>query len=1087
MGNTGGNMEPPPPKDIQTVYSAPPGSAAPQKQHSGSKLPLPPEEELEERFRAVLNTMNLPPDKIQILTLYDNEKKWDLICDQERFQVKNPPSTYLDKLRSHLDHGVGRKFKRRVQESSQVLRELEISLRTNHIGWAQEFLNEENQGLDVLVEYLSVAHLSVTMDGESLDDNTPPTERSKTLESSMEELNKTSRGSPAHGSSKSSKTFPSRKVVRSSRVASQKDDVHLCIMCLRVIMNYQSGFNQVMKHPRCVNEITLSLNNRSPRTKALVLELLAAVCLVRGGHDIILSAFDNFKEVCGERSRFERLMEFFCHDDNNIDFMVACMQFINIVVHSVEDLNFRVHLQYQFSALGLDRYLERLKFMESERLLVQIQAYLDNMFDVGALVEDAETKSALEEHLEEVQQNHTELACRLQESEREATDKICDLEKKLMQSMKDVELLKESLRESCAQVSLFQQREREREQERANEKEQERKRGLAMEALKEMEAKVQALVDQGLIHMERSETGLLHLQVVQKASESPESSDSPHEAAEVIERPPSPSVVSAEALSSPPPEGSADPPPPPPPPPPIAPPPPPPPIGLTSTDGTSGSRQKKPIQTKYRLPIFNWQPLGSSQVAGTIFDQLDDQRVLEELNMDMFEENFKTQAQSSPVEVGTLRMKLTHKSPSKVSLMEPNRAKNLAITLRKEGISAADICSAIETYNQKTLSLDFLELLERFIPSDQELKMIQDYESRGRALTELSEEERFMVRFSKIPRLPQRIRTLTFMGNFPESVKILQPQLDAIITASMSIKSSSKLKKVLEIILAFGNYMNSSKRGSAFGFRLQSLDLLLETKSTDRQQTLLHYMVDVIQDKYPQVQDFSSELHFLDKAAMVSLDSVQQDLRALERGMEVSRREFCIESQNPVLETFLSTNTELLHTLTADGKTAQESYESAVEYFGENSKTTAPSMFFPVLVRFIKAYKRAEMENEQKSRHQQKSGPTMIPPTSEVTKVNFSTEYLMRQMFCLNPFPPCLLIQTWWSQVQVPSRLPHVDLIAELKRRQVTPQVREGKDGAIEDIITDLRNQPYRRADGGRRSARWRPGQQLQVSSDISL
>lgn len=28
-----------------------------------------------------------------------------------------------------------------------------------------------------------------------------------------------------------------------------------------------------------------------------MLELLAAVCLVRGGHDIILSAFDNFQEV----------------------------------------------------------------------------------------------------------------------------------------------------------------------------------------------------------------------------------------------------------------------------------------------------------------------------------------------------------------------------------------------------------------------------------------------------------------------------------------------------------------------------------------------------------------------------------------------------------------------------------------------------------------------------------------------------------------------------------------------------------------------------------------------------------------------
>lgn len=34
------------------------------------------------------------------------------------------------------------------------------------------------------------------------------------------------------------------------------------------------------------------------------------------------------------------------------------MQFINIVVHSVEDMNFRVHLQYEFTKLGLDDYLE---------------------------------------------------------------------------------------------------------------------------------------------------------------------------------------------------------------------------------------------------------------------------------------------------------------------------------------------------------------------------------------------------------------------------------------------------------------------------------------------------------------------------------------------------------------------------------------------------------------------------------------------------------------------------------------------------------------------------------------------------------
>lgn len=46
----------------------------------------------------------------------------------------------------------------------------------------------------------------------------------------------------------------------------------------------------------------------------------------------------------------------------------------------------------------------------------------------------------------------------------------------------------------------------------------------------------------------------------------------------------------------------------------------------------------------------------------------------------------------------------------------------------------------------------------------------------------------------------------------------------------------------------------------------QVLVQLLEMKSTDRKQTLLHYLVKVIAEKYPQLTGFHSELHFLDKA-----------------------------------------------------------------------------------------------------------------------------------------------------------------------------------------------------------------------------
>lgn len=47
-------------------------------------------------------------------------------------------------------------FKRNAHSTATLLRELEISLRTNHVGWVKEFLNEHH-GLDVLVDFLKFA------------------------------------------------------------------------------------------------------------------------------------------------------------------------------------------------------------------------------------------------------------------------------------------------------------------------------------------------------------------------------------------------------------------------------------------------------------------------------------------------------------------------------------------------------------------------------------------------------------------------------------------------------------------------------------------------------------------------------------------------------------------------------------------------------------------------------------------------------------------------------------------------------------------------------------------------------------------
>uniref|UniRef100_A0A670IZB5 Formin like 1 n=1 Tax=Podarcis muralis TaxID=64176 RepID=A0A670IZB5_PODMU len=989
-----------------------------------------------------INSMNLPPDKMKLLSQYDNEKKWELICDQERFQVKNPPSAYIQKLKSYLDTGAfSGKFKRRAQESTQILRELEISLRTNYIGWVQEFLNEENKGLDVLVDYLAFAQCSVTYDMDSTDNGSPGSDKGKALDRSMEDLSRSS-NSPTQGSSKARhltvrlNLAHSRKALRNSRIVSQKDDVHVCIMCLRAIMNYQVTAGDgtlVMNHPACVNEITLSLNNKNPRTKALVLELLAAVCLVRGGHDIILAAFDNFKEVCGEKNRFEKLMEYFRNEDCNIDFMVACMQFINIVVHSVENMNFRVFLQYEFTQLGLDDYLEKLRYSESDKLQVQIQAYLDNIFDVGALLEDTETKNAVLEHVEDLQEEVGQLAEKLQDAENESMAKVAELEKQLCQSRREVEALRARTtgNEQVWAASC-------------------RRHGLLEPVPKKKRLGRLAILNQSLKLIKMCFFSFPDFP-------SPSTSPVPPPAPEIPPAPPLPftkdssSLVPSSSQEEAPPLPPPAPPlpgtsvPPPAPPLPVsgttAPPPPPPPPLLPISDlvgsdslccSLKAVKIKKPIQTKFRMPIFNWVALKPNQINGTVFNELNDEKVLQELDMNDFEEQFKTRAQGQARELPALKAKASQKkAPSKVMLIECNRAKNLAITLRKAGLSIDGICKAIQVYDLQSLSLDFLELLMRFIPTEYELTVIRKYEKEQRPLDELSDEDQFMIKFSKIPRLAERMNIMTFLGNFGDTVQLLLPQLNSIIAASMSLKASTKLRQILEIVLAFGNYLNSSKRGAAYGFRLQSLDALLDMKSTDRKQTLLHYIVRVIQEKYSDLTNFANDLHFLEKAAAVSLDSVLQDVRGLQKGMELTRKEFMRQDDSAVLKDFLKANTEVMEKLQADGKTAQEAYESTVEYFGENPKTTPPTMFFPTFVRFVKAYKKAEEDIQlwKKQEAAAKVEEVNSPSQEEKGAPKSPTHKAKRQQ---------------------------MDLISELKKKQLVkePLIYEEKDGAIEDIIT---------------------------------
>ena len=144
---------------------------------------------------------------------------------------------------------------------------------------------------------------------------------------------------------------------------------------------------------------------------------------------------------------------------------------------------------------------------------------------------------------------------------------------------------------------------------------------------------------------------------------------------------------------------------------------------------------------------------------------------------------------------------------------------------------------------------------------------------------------------TKVERLPAKLEIMSFMSTYYEFLHAVRPRIEAILLASKATRNAKKFKKILEIILAFGNYMNSAKKGSAYGFKMASLDNLTITKSSDKKTTIVNYLVDIVSAKYPELKGFEGELRYIDKAAQFSLENVMTDVNELEKGMKLTLRE----------------------------------------------------------------------------------------------------------------------------------------------------------------------------------------------------
>jgi len=766
-----------------------------------------------------------------------------------------------------------------------------------------------------------------------------------------------------------------------------------CLKCLQILLNDTEAVAEILEQDNSLlKQVAESLDSPLPAVKVMVYELLAAIVLLHpDGYNAVLEAMDWFKYTKREQRRFLHLLETIIHE-KSAETRVAALSFINCLINTPEDLDERVELRIEFVSLGLDKVVEKLKQVEmDEKVLEQVENY-----EQDANQDEEEYKERLGNRKINVK-DPKDLFINLVKHIRNAAY-LRPLFLSIMKSLVVMPTDKNSglkcwllatkfihqLSAQCETINWDTGKAVELDElmMALDEDELEHLKETPNEAKQKLEEEVRKISeenDQFKTTVEKLKREIEEMKkngVVAPAGTNPPDGD---DAPLVASPPPGPGQDDDAPLLAlggppPPPSGGLGLPPPPPPPmggkgPPPPPPmggkgPPPPPMGKGGGAGPNVPQGPQPT-----VPMKNlmWNKIPTNKVKKTVFAGMDWIKI--DLPIKELEEQFSKKI----LEAKQDSKDTEKKKAKKISIVDPKRTQNVSIFLSKFKMESDVILKAVKDCDETVLNAENAQRLLVNLPQKEEMAAIKEYLQNGGTMDNLETVETFFVQLNEIPRIKTRMDCWLFKLTFPEKMGELRPALLKVDKAVRDMKRKGKnFLKVIEIILAVGNFMNgSTTRGNCMGFTLNSLMKISDTRSTDNKSTLLHYLVQYMEVKHPDVLKWTKELNSVRHATKVSYPAVAGEIANMKKNtasiekkvqsvlQEEGRKPDNFDRIMPLSIERCKKEFEELEKLY---DTVNENYKRLAEKFGENYKTTPPEVLFGMVAEFIHLFKKSRKE-----------------------------------------------------------------------------------------------------------------------------
>ncbi|KAJ8387280.1 hypothetical protein AAFF_G00159030 [Aldrovandia affinis] len=622
---------------------------------------------------------------------------------------------------------------------------------------------------------------------------------------------------------------------------------HKVIQCLKAFMNNKYGLERILSEEKSLTLLAQALDPSQPAMMTDAVKLLSAICIV--GEENTLEKVLEAITGAGERKgveRFSPIVEGL--RDRSVQLQVSCMQLINALVTSPDELDFRLHIRNELMRCGLRDVLPRLSGIRSEALDIQLRVHeehreedllefshrledikseLDDVGDVFSMVLSGVRGTAAEGHFLSILQHlllvRNDYFIRPQYFRiieecvsqivlhRSGTDPDFSYRKRL-----DVDF--SHLIDVCvdkARADEFEQRastlEQKFDEEFLGRQEADAQLLKRDERIGELEAELQAF---------RSQFGA----------------------------PPVGGVSSAHPIPFP---------------------------------ASFAAQPKKEFKPEISMKRLNWSKIRPQEMSESCFwimaneDKYENADLLTRLACTFGSQKLARREEELD------ETKCLKKRIKQLRVLDAKMAQNLSIFLGSFRMPYQEIRRIVLEVDEEQLTEPMIQNLVKHLPEQEQLNALVKYKQE---YASLSEPEQFGVVMSSVKRLRPRLSSILFRLQFDEQVNNIRPDVLAVSSACEELRRSKGFGTLLELVLLIGNYMNAGSRNAqSYGFDLSSLCKLKDTKSADQKQTLLHFLAEVCEERFPDVLRFVEDLQHVDRASRVSAENLERNLKQMER------------------------------------------------------------------------------------------------------------------------------------------------------------------------------------------------------------